>query len=68
MPLNLPPYYDYRSRADFFRKTMFLPLSGEALGLVGLGAGDRGGWVAFLPVKSATLAAWQKVILFPDSP
>lgn len=68
MPLNLAPYYDYRSRADFFRKSNFLPLSGEALRLVGLAAGDRSGCVAFLPEKTATLEAWQRVVVFPDSP
>jgi len=66
LPLNLAPYYNYRSRADFFRKVLFLPMSGEALLVVGLAAGEVAGSIAFLPEKSATLQRWQKTAFFPE--
>lgn len=65
LPLNLAPYYDYRSRAEFFRKVLFLPMSGAALRLVGLAVGGRAGSVAFLPEKAVTLQRFQKTVLFP---
>ena len=65
LPLNLAPYYDYRSRADFFRKVRFLPMSSAALQAVGLTEGGQAGSVAFLPEKSPALQGWQKTVFFP---
>ncbi|NTV12796.1 MAG: DUF4080 domain-containing protein [Desulfobulbaceae bacterium] len=65
LPLNLAPYYDYRRRADFFRKVLFLPMSAAALPVVGLAGAGQAGSVAFLPEKSPTLQGYQKTVFFP---
>jgi hypothetical protein len=65
LPLNFAPHYDYQSRADFFRKSMFMPFSGAALRCLGLGEGGAG-LVAFLPEKTASLQRFQKTVFFPD--
>lgn len=66
LPLNFAPHYDYQSRADFFRKSMFMPFSGAALRCLGLGEGGAG-LVAFLPGRTASLQRFQKTVFFPDS-
>jgi radical SAM superfamily enzyme YgiQ (UPF0313 family) len=66
LPLNLAPHYDYRSRPDFFRKSMFLPLSGAAARCLGLGAGGSG-LAAFLPENTTTLQRYRKTVFFPDA-
>jgi len=65
LPPNLEPYYDYRRRAEFFRKVHFFPMSAAALELVGLAGGERAGMVAFLPEKAHTLQGFQKTVFFP---
>ena len=68
MPAAWSPHYDYRTRAEFFRKSIFLRLSVQALNLLGLDSPDEGGVVAFLPEKSLGLHGFQKSLLLVVAP
>lgn len=64
LPPTLVPHYDYRQRADFFRKAVVMQFSGVALRWLGLGEGGAG-LVAFLPARDETLQRFQKTVVFP---
>ncbi|MBU0482657.1 MAG: DUF4080 domain-containing protein [Proteobacteria bacterium] len=63
--VNFPPYYDYRSRDEFFRKSFFAAFSGSALQRLGLGDGTKDGIVCFLPDREPGIHSFQKVCLLP---
>jgi radical SAM superfamily enzyme YgiQ (UPF0313 family) len=63
---NLPPHYDYRSRDEFFRQTIFAEFSSEALHQLGFATvANEPGVVCFLPQPSTAVHAHLKTILLP---
>jgi radical SAM superfamily enzyme YgiQ (UPF0313 family) len=63
----LPPFYDYQSRDEFFRKTTFVEFSGQALKQLGLkSSGGKAGIVCFLPGKSVSIHSHLQTILLPE--
>lgn len=65
MAQNLPPFYDYRNRDEFFRKATFARFSGLALQQLGLSAENREGVVCFLPRKTTGIHVFQQAALLP---
>ncbi|MEN8142119.1 MAG: DUF4080 domain-containing protein, partial [Thermodesulfobacteriota bacterium] len=65
MDQNLSPLYDYRSRDEFFRKSIFARFSGQALKQLALADESKEGIVCFLPQKSAAIHSFKKTVLLP---
>ncbi|MDX1765022.1 MAG: DUF4080 domain-containing protein, partial [bacterium] len=54
LPLNYPPYFDHRTRKEFFRQAVLVPFSPAALRELGYQA-EQESWIAFLPDTTETL-------------
>ena len=66
MAQNLPPLYDYRSRDEFFRKTIFAEFSGPALQQLGLASEDnKTGIICFLPATKPSIHSHCDTFLLP---
>jgi radical SAM superfamily enzyme YgiQ (UPF0313 family) len=63
MAQNLPPFYDYRNRDEFFRKATFARFSAPALKQLGLSSENRPGLVCFLPKKTTGIHVFQQAAL-----
>ncbi len=69
MPQHLPPYYEHRTRDEFFKRGVFAWFSGDALRETGLIEKDRpqgGGHVCFLREEEGGVISARKAVLLPD--
>ncbi len=63
LPQNLPGLFTYQTRDEFFKKGIFLELSGEALAELGLSTAGRKEYVCFLPEQTTGVIKQNKVVL-----
>jgi anaerobic magnesium-protoporphyrin IX monomethyl ester cyclase len=64
LPQNLEPYYSYRNRDEFIKRSMFLAPSAEVLSELGF-PGKDDGCLCFLSEKESTVLALQKTVWLP---
>ena len=64
LPQNLPPYYSYRGRDEFIKRSMFLRISNAARRHLGLPE-DEEGCLCFLPERGGGVFGLQQKIWLP---
>ncbi len=62
LPQNYPPLYDYRTREEFFKRSVFIRLSDQALKTIGF---SEGGVICLLPERTKSVHRHQETVLLP---
>ena len=65
MPQNFSPWYTYKSRNHFFKRSIFRRFSARALEIAGLGVNQEG-VVCFLPEKDGGLLGHSRILFISD--
>ncbi len=66
MAQNFLPYYTYKTRNIFFKRSVFLRFSSKVLEAAGFGSGQEG-IICFLAEKDEGLMGYRKIIFLADS-
>lgn len=67
LPPNLPPFFVYQGREEFFKQGVFFWFSGETLREAGLSHDGTGGNVCFLPTLTSGAVKTKTAVLLPET-
>ena len=67
LPQNWEGVYDYKSRDEFFKQSVFFPFSGELLKEVGLSDTGNFAYICFRPLRENSVFRLNNFLLIPPS-